>query len=213
MTGKSNNIKIHLLTDNTGYYITGQDISNNGLICKYIFSTPSLSCQKLDKIYSYPQSSYFSSPDNLILTGVDKTAPCPLHFYQYSFQSTSFVSAKIMNCTSGICNMGGFESQQNSTTKWLHTLFSYGSTFNMYFATMTFSSTPMTIDIYSTNSSANMMCTDLYSSTLNENIFYAAGLWSGNSYFLAYNITSNGLQTRLFSAGNIYGLYLDEYQR
>ena len=118
-----------------------------------------------------------------------------------------------MNCTSGICNLGGFESQQNSSATSLYTLFSYGSTFNMYFAKMSPFSASMTIDIYNTNSSKNMMCTDLYSSALNENIFYATGLWSGNSYFLAYNITSNELQTRLFSAGVIYGLYLDASQR
>ena len=81
----------------------------------------------------------------------------------------------------------------------------------MYFATMSSFSASVTIDIF--NSSTNMICTDLFSSALNGDTFYAAGLWSGNSYFLVYNITSKGLQTRLFSAGNIYGLYLDEYQR
>ena len=46
----SNELKIWIPTDNSGYYVTGYDSSNFATICKYSFSTSSAICQQITNI-------------------------------------------------------------------------------------------------------------------------------------------------------------------
>ena len=54
----NDDIKTHILSDNSGYFISGYDSSSRANICKYLFSNPSTAqCQIITsfKFYSYGQ--------------------------------------------------------------------------------------------------------------------------------------------------------------
>ena len=86
----SNDIKIHPLSDGSGYFVNGADGSTKANVWKYLFSSPSSSeCQQISNFYQYAYGHLKISDSSMFMAGVHILSPYQLHFYKHTFGETS----------------------------------------------------------------------------------------------------------------------------
>ena len=128
--GQADNINIHILSDESGYYISGKDTSNIANLWKFLFSTPSTSqCQKINKINNYLFAQIKISDTSFFMLSNDNSYN--LHLFKITFSSTSPVWARKMIWSSGAWT--AYISQALQISSKIYAFFIYGSTQFLYF--------------------------------------------------------------------------------
>ena len=122
-------MKIHLLSDNSGYLIIAKDVINRLYIWKY--KSPTLTCQTSSILQSFAQGQLKLSDSKLFFFETDSAYT--LHFCQITFGNSAADWSKKMTCPSGTCSAGLSESLLSSDSSTIYSLFAYGSTRYLYF--------------------------------------------------------------------------------
>ena len=87
INGISFGIKVHVISDNSGYYIIG--LSINPIIWKYIFSSGSSQCQTVSLITTFAYAQLMLSDSQFFFIGVEGGALPPLHLVKITFGGSS----------------------------------------------------------------------------------------------------------------------------
>ena len=85
----SNDVKTHILSDNSGYYVIINDSSRNTYIIKYVFSGSTANNQQISSINYLTYGQLMISDTEFFFVGSDVNSPYSLYFYKIKFQSTS----------------------------------------------------------------------------------------------------------------------------
>ena len=99
----SDDIKIHTISDNSGYFIISFLTSTNFVnVCKYVFSVPSTSqCQEIVSIKQYAYGQLEIADGQFYFVGIDPTSPFPLYLNKITFGSNAADWSNKMACWSG----------------------------------------------------------------------------------------------------------------
>ena len=200
LNGHSHDILIHLLSDNLGYYITGADSSGIANIWKYIFSI--LSTWQWQQINSFNNYAFgqLKISDTQFFFLSDDPSTHSLHFYKFTFSSTSPDWADKLAWSSGAWTSSTSESLLSSDKSKIYSLFIYGSTKYLYFTTISVSDGSIVSSRYKSSSSISA----IYNSALNNN-FIVATMYSISSSILILDLTSSTFTFKLFANGFLLG--------
>ena len=199
------------LSDNSGYYISGQDISFKVTFCKYLFSSStSASCQQLTNISTYASGQLKLSDTQIFLTGYDLSDN---HFhYKITFANTSPDWATKMVCSSSGWGSYYGESHIDSGGSTIYSAFSYGSYTNLslylYFISFSVSSG----NVLSTRYRSNIFCTSAYGSSMSGD-YIAFSLYCPTTYLLIVNTAIFSFSVKSFSGVTLFGGGVDSTGR
>ena len=88
--GTSDDIRIHLISDNSGYFLFGTDNMFKTYICRYLFSNPTeYSYQRIEILKGYMNGQIMLSDNEFFALGLGNNTPSPLDFFKFTFGSSS----------------------------------------------------------------------------------------------------------------------------
>ena len=132
LNGLSIDIKIHSISDSSGYYITGRDISQIPNIWKYLFSSPtSCQCQQITNFFQNAYGQLKLSDTTFFMLGVHPSPTYQLHLYKLSFSNTSLDWALKQAWPS---TWTAYHSESLIVSPSIYTFFVYGANKYMYMA-------------------------------------------------------------------------------
>ena len=202
LNGLSHGIKIHLLSDGSGYYVTGRDGSNRANIWKYLFSSPSSSgCQQISNFLYFAYGQLKISDSSMFVLGVQPSSPYQLHLYKHTFGSTSPDWSLKLSWPSGTWTTTFSESVLISSS--IYTFFPYGSTTQyVYMAVISVSDGTV-----SNRYKSSISCTLSYGSAVSGDYIAASIKWT-SYYLLTFNRATNLFDIKSFP-DYLYGIGLD----
>ena len=204
LNGISHDIKIHLLSDGSGYYVTGADSSGRSNIWKYLFSSPSSSvCQQISNFNGYAYGQLKISDSSMFVLGVHPSSPYQLHLYKHTFGNTSPDWSLKLSWPSGTWTASYSESLLISSS--LYTFFIYGSSPQyVYMAVISLSDGTV-----SNRYKSFISCTDVYGSGTSGDYIAASIQWSSSPYLLMLNRATNLFDIKSFSGIYLFRIGLD----
>ena len=202
-------IKIHLLSDNSGYFILSSKYPTLQLnIWKYIFSNPTnAQCQNIPSILDYPQGQLMLDDNQFFFIGVDSSSK-KSHFFKisYSQQTTDWV--KMMACSPSDWYGADFsESILSLDSSKIYVFASLGEISQSYAYFMTFNSSDGSLVGSRYKSSINWYYTE--SSTIYGDLIIAIELWSGFNIIM-YNTTNSAFKIMTFPYYSLFGLWVEK---
>ena len=204
LNGGSADIKIHLLSDGSGYYVTGRDSSGRANIWKYLFSSPSSSgCQQISNFNSYAYGQLKISDSSMYMLGVDPSSPYQLHLYKHTFGGTSPDWSLKLSWPSGTWIINKSESLLISST--IYTFYPYGSSTQYVYMTAISLSDSTVVSRYK----SSIAWTYVFGSGVSEDYIAASIYWSPSHNLLMFNRASNLFDIKSFSGTNLFGICLD----
>ena len=189
-----------MLSDGSGYYVTGWDITGIANIWKYLFSPSSSACQQISNFDQYANGQLKISDSSMFMLGVDPSSPYQLHLYKHTFGGTSPDWSLQLSWPSGFWSIGYSESLLISSS--IYTLFPYGSTRYLYMAVISVSDGTV-----SNRYKSSISCTQVWGSAVIGDYIVASVTWS-SYYLLMLNRATNLFNIKSFS-GTLYGIGLD----
>ena len=197
LNGYSYDIKVHPLSDDSGYYIIGKDSSNIASIWKYLYSSPSSTqCQQIFNFQNYAFGQLKISDTSFFFLGNDPLS-FHLHLYRFTFSNTTPDWASLLHCASGSWVASNSESLILSST--IYSFFPYGSPAYLYFVSLNLNSGTASLRYKSSGWS------NIYGSAINGD--YVAA--NACSYFIAFNIATNSFICKQFTSVTLYGMVSD----
>ena len=196
--------KIFLLSDLSGYYITGFS-STSAVIWRYLFSTPTSSTwQKFSSCYS-PLGNLMLSSTEFFFTGASPSPPTPppVRFYKYTFGNTVPDWTNKMFCSGGTWSTGYSETQVSGST--IYNFFIAGVSYSLYMVSFDVSTGNVVGSRYKSSISignvyGSALIGDYLLATLRSNSLYPY-------YAIMYNIATETfifrqyVSTSLFQSG------------
>ena len=199
--GLSHDIKTHLLSDGSGYYITGQDSTERARIWKYLFTIPTTSqCQKITNIKYYLFGQIKLSEVSFFMLGTDPSAPGNLHIYKHTFGNTSPDWSLTMAWPSGTWTMYNSESLLVSSS--IYSFFVYGSTKYVYMVEIS-----LLDGSVSSRYKSSTLCYAVYGSAASGD-YIAASIQVSSQGLLMFNRATNSITIKAFS-NNLYQIGLE----
>ena len=199
-------MRIHPLSDSSGYYVTGADSSNKANICKYLFSSPTSSqCQKLSSFEYYSYGSFQLSDSTFFLISNDP-ATYALHFYMHSFSSVSPIWSDTMACPTSPC--GAFFTAFALLNSKIYTFFNYGNPKYLYFAIFSMDGTVQTERYKSSTSCTN----GAYFSIIKGDYIIVSLLCAGANLLVMNTITKE-ISIKTFSGTYLFMIALESTGR
>ena len=204
INGNAYNVKIHLLSDGSGYYITGYETpANKANLWKYLYSSPSTSqWQQITNFSQYAFGQLKLSDTSIFMLGIDSSFPTSLHMYKLTFGNTSPAWALTMACPIGIWSTSYSESVLISST--IFSFFVYGTIPQLYLAMISESDGSV-----STRFKSSISCSWVYGSGVNGDFIVASALCSPSYYLIVINKVTNNLNIRSFSGNILYGIGIE----
>ena len=203
IAGTIDDIQVHVLSDNSGFYTTGQDSSNLATIWKFLFSTPTTAqCQQFPNLSGFTYGYLKLSDTSFFLLGYDPTS-FNLHLYRATFSSTSPDWALTMQCSSGSWSASNSESILVSSN--IYSFFIYGNPQYAYIASFASSSGL----VQSSRYKSSVSWSEVDSLVSNGNNIIAA-VRQGSKYNLVILDTSTSLFTiKEFAGDSVFTLLLE----
>ena len=194
----SDDIKIHVLSDDSGYYVFGKDNTSIANIWKYLFSSStSAQCQKIIKFSNNAYGQLKLSDTSFFLLGNDPST-FVLHMYRITFSSTTPDWANKMNCSSG--SWEAYNSESLIYSSFIYSFFTYGaSTKYLYFASMLTADGSVSLR-YKSSSNCD---TGVFGSAVSGNYIVVSVIWA-NPSLIIFNAISQTFTIKT-SADRLYG--------
>ena len=191
-SGLGGDIKIHILSNNVGYYfITMSLLSSSNSIWKYLFSSSTTAqCQTLPGGSVFLYGQLMISDTQLFYLRIDSVT-YDLHFYQITFGSATMNWAKYLPCSSTPWMIYPSESLISTDGTTIYNLLSFGNPGHIYFTKFDNANGSLIGSRYK----SSFASAGIKGSTLNgDNI--AALFFYANFYFMLINIST--LQFTIF---------------
>ena len=84
--GNSHDVIVHIISDNSGYYILSYLTGTTIAICRYLFLS-SLYCQTISSINTYPFSQLMLSNTEIFFVGANTASPYPFYYIKVTYES------------------------------------------------------------------------------------------------------------------------------
>ena len=203
LNGQSFDIKIHLLSDSSGYYVSGADSSNRANIWKYIFSSPTTSqCQKFSTFSYYAFGQLKLSDTTLFILGTNPASPYQLQLCKHTFGNLSPDWSLKLSWPIGAWYQTLSESLVVSSS--IYSFFPYGSTtLYVYMAVMSVTDGSV-INRYK----SSISCTNVRGSGANGD-YIAASIYCSSGFLFLLNRATNVFSIKLFSGDQLYEIKLE----
>ena len=198
------------LSDNSGYYVSGQDSSTRVTFCKYLFSSStSASCQQLTNVITGVFGQLKLSDTQIFIIGGDFSA-YNFHMYKMTFANTSPDWAMKIVCPSTSWYTTAGESHIDSSGSTIYSAFGYGynSVYYLYFTSLSASSG----SVLSTRYRSNISCITLYGSAMSGD-YIALSAVCPTPYLVIVNTASSSFSVKLFSGTMLLGGGVDSTGR
>ena len=201
-------IKIHLLSDNSGYFILSSKYSTSELIIwKHVFSNPTDSqCQNMSPIPNYPYGQLMLNDSQFFFIGVDSSSK-NAHFFKitYSQQTTDWVN--MMACyPSNWYGTDVSESILSLDSSKIYVFASLGEITQSYAYFMTFNSSDGSLIGSRYKSSSPWYYT--MSSAIYEDLIIAIELCRGFNIIM-YNTTASAFKIMTFPYYTLNSLWVE----
>ena len=128
------NLKVHLLSDGTGYYVISKSNSvSKVMICKYLFSSPSTAlCQSCSNTNSYNFIQLYFGNNQFYLMTKEMTTSVDLLMCKFTYGDTSVSWAKSILCPGALWDSTYTDGTFSSDGSIIYNLLSYGLTGSLY---------------------------------------------------------------------------------
>ena len=201
--GYYDDTKVHVLSDNSGYYVIQRYTDNIPHVLKYLFSSPNtVQDFKINGMYYYAVGTLMISDTELFGIITNTIAPRNAVFVKLTFASTPAASwAKQIGCSSG-WNTWCSSTLLSLNKSKIYSLFSYQQSliWNIYFKAINSSDGTTLGNSY--RSSAWTSNPYVFGSVLNGDYLTATIICPGSTYLLIYNIPTDSFVFREFPVGN-----------
>ena len=195
-------IKTHLLSDGSGYYITGSDTSPRGNIWKYLFTSPTTTqCQKIIDVQSFLYGQIKLSEVSFFMIGLGYPAPNSLHIYKHTFGNSSPDWSLTMAWPSGTWTTTYSESLLVSSS--IYSFFIYGSTPYVYMAVISLSDGSV-----SSRYKSSISCSTVSGSVVSGD-YIVATIQESYPNLLLFNRVTNSITIKKVTNGAIYQIGLE----
>ena len=192
LNGTSDDIRVLILNDESGYYVTGSDSSSKANIWKYLFAASTTSqWQQLTNFKSFAYGSLKLSDNTFFMLGTDPSN-YSLQIYKLTFSSTSPDWSSRLLCPSSNWYASTSESVLVSST--IYSFFTYGNLTYLYLAKISLDNGSVTARYKSSTT-----CSYIYGSAYNGDYIVV----SVCSNLLILNIVDNSITIKSLS-----GIYL-----
>ena len=183
-----------MISDGSGYYITGRDSTAVASIWKYLFSTPSTSqCQLIPNFKDYAFGQLKLSDESFYMLGYHSSTTS-LHLYKLTFGNLSADWALKMIWTSS--PWSAFQSESASLFSSIYSFFTFGSTKYLYLAVISQENGYVSIRYKS-----SITCDRAYGLAVSGNFILASVCYNN---LLIFNTVDNSFIIKSLSF-NIYG--------
>ena len=193
-----------VLSDDSGYFVSGVDVTQKVMICKYLFSSSATSqCQQITSFRVYGSGTLKLSDNSFFLVGSDIATPWSLHLYKMTFGSTTPTWALKMNCFNPSSGWSVYLSETVVISSTIYSFFLYGTTSNTYgYGALL----DLNTGSVSLRYKSSITCQDIYSSIVSGDYIAVALTWSVK-ILLLYNTATNTFNIR--SSIPIYGVNVE----
>ena len=131
LDAESDDIRIHILSDDSGYYVFGQDSSSIANIWKYLFaSTSTAQCQSIPNFQSFAFGALKLSDTSFFVLS-NSPSTFSLHIYKLTFSSSSPDWSSKLLCSSSPCSTDYSESLLSSSS--IYSFIPFGNPKYVYF--------------------------------------------------------------------------------
>ena len=190
-----------MLTDNSGYLITGSSLTGYTKIWKYLYSSPySTEWQEISTIYQYPHAQLMLSNSELFIAGDEPSPNYHLRFFKFTFGNSYVDWGKKILWPTPSCIMAASDGLVSNNI--IYSIFSssYGAE---YAFLVWFSALDGTIigSIYK----SVITCTDVDGSAINGNYVIFVAYCMSTSYLVLFDISSSLLTTKVFNGASLLG--------
>ena len=199
LDGSSSDIKMHVISDDSGYYVIGGDSSLIPNICKYLFSTPSISqCQQLPNLYQFAYGQLKLTESSYFFLSVSPLSPYPLRFYRVTFASLSPDWSAKLPCSSGTWTAANSCSVLSGNS--VYSIFAYGVTKYVYLVGFAADKGTVMTSRFKSNISWNF----IFGSETNGD-FIVTSAFCSSKHLIIFNIALSTFDIRIFN-GFLYGI-------
>ena len=200
-------LKIHLLSDNSGYYVLGGDVTNKASIWKYLFSSSiTADCQQIPSFRDYPYWQLKITDSSFFIIGRDPAAEYDLHIYTFTFAQTSPTWSSRMVCPFNGCAVSISDALSESSK--IYSLIAYGNSYKLYLTAF------LSIDgsIISSRYKSNLSCSTVYGIAKSGD-YIIASIGCNAYYLFIFNIATDSVTFKNYGGNTFYGITVDSVGR
>ena len=194
--------EIHLLPDNSGYFVISKNSNSLPYLWKYLFSTSSSAqWQQVNTISNYAYGQLMINNNEFFISGTDPATPYHLHYYKITFGNTAVDWANKMLWTSGTWSTSSSEVLLDISNSYIYNFSIYKNSSNyLYFVALALSDGSVVGSRYK----SSVSCGSVYGSAQTGN--YLVATVSSSSGLLVivdkttFTFTFRGFNGVLFGA-------------
>ena len=201
--------KIHVLSDNSGYFVIQLYSTQTPRVMRYLFSSSTNQQYALTGMYNVAYGTLLISNTELFWITRINTSPLNAVFIKLTFMNLSSDWAKQMSCTSGWV-ISYSESLLSADKSKIYSLFAYSqsSVYNIYFYVFNSSDGSNLGNRY--QSSAWTGTSSVYGSFMSGDKIVATLVCSNQYFLVIYSISDDTFTFKLFTTGlNLYGCAIE----
>ena len=197
LNGESDDVRIHILSNNTGYYIIGTSNAMRAVIWRYLFANfPRASCQEISSISYFAYGQLMLSDSEIFLLGMGAIAsPHPLQMLKLTFGRSSTDWINKINWSSRTWASDLSESLLSDDKSKIYSFFIFGNPNYMYFVSFSVTTGSVSSNRYKSSVSLNTINGSAQSG---DYILVIAAI-DPTSYAMIFNIVTNEFIIKGFS--------------